>query len=400
MADVSIRRADGSELTVIMGQLWTQRAGNWSIFADQINDTEALPIDERVTVVWLESEWSGYVLRSGVADGFGQAVIMGGSGGLTKQLSASGYDNQIVARMVVDDILRESGESLSLLSAAAVSSALGSWVRTADSAGAQLSALTDAIGAIWRMQSDGSLYIGSDSWPVVSPDWDHTIPQDGWHPQHRCLELIPSSVEALPGQTYSREVGGVQITGRISSAVYRIGQSGPSARLYFIDDRVDPAHSDNLAEPLRKFVRETMRGHDLQGTFYGVAKIQRSDGTLDFEPDDKRYPIMSGVRIRVPVPGAKLTIPAGSRCQLVFEGADVQQRVATLYEPGSDVKAVARVDDSVDVGTLVFSTVANGVLTGTYTPPGGAPIPFSLGATINLRGKITSGSPHFSLPRA
>lgn len=400
MADVFIRRADGSELAVIMGQLWTQRAGNWSIFADQINNTEALPVDEQVTVVWLGSEWSGYVLRSGVADGFGQAVIMGGSGGLTKQLSASGYDNQIIARMVVDDILRESGESLSLLSAAAVSSALGSWVRVAESAGRQLSALTDAIGAIWRMQSDGTLYIGSDSWPVVSAEWDHTVPQDGWHPQHQCLELIPSSVEALPGMTYSREVGGVQITGRITSAVYLIGQSGPSARLYFVDDRVDAAHSDNLAEPLRKFVRETMRGHDLQGTFYGVAKIQRADGTLDFEPDDKRYPIMSGVRIRVPVPGAKLTIPAGSRCQLVFEGADVQQRVATLYEPGSDVKAVARVDDTVDVGTLVFSTVANGVLTGTYTPPGGVAIPFSLGAAISLRGKITSGSPHFSLPRA
>jgi hypothetical protein len=222
------------------------------------------------------------------------------------------------------------------------------------------------------------------------------VPEGGWQPSFGALRVIPSAIGAVPGDFYSRQVGGVLVAGRVGAAVYAVDASGPSARLYFIDDR---AVADNQFEPLRAFVRETMRGVELLATYTGRVEAQRSDGTLDVSPDDKRLPPMTGIRVRVPVPGAKLTVEVGSRCQLVFEGGDVQQRVATLYTPGSDVRAVARVDDSVDVGTLQFTAVANGVIAGTYTPPIGSPTVFALNTIIPLKGKITSGSPHLALPR-
>ena len=396
MADVTITRADGSIINVLQGQLWLQRAGNWCAPLDQIDSTTALAEDERVTITWQGSEYSGYVLRSSVNEGYAQVHVLGGIGGLTKELQPRGYDNQILARVVVGDISRESGEQIAQASTAALGTAMGSWLRRAGSAGDQLSALTDALGFVWRVLPDGSVWVGQDSWQPAQ-SWEHDVPEGGWMPAFGVLRVIPSAIGAVPGDFYSREIGGVLVAGRVGAAVYAVDESGPSARLYFVDDR---AVADNQFEPLRAFVRETMRGVELLATYTGRVEAQRADGTLDVSPDDKRLPPMTGVRVRVPVPGAKLTVEVGSRCQLVFEGGDVQQRVATLYTPGSDVRAVARVDDEVDCGSLKVTAVANGVFTGVYTPPTGPPIPFSLGTSIPLKGKITSGSPHLALPRS
>ncbi|MEK9737493.1 MAG: hypothetical protein VW239_09250, partial [Candidatus Nanopelagicales bacterium] len=59
---------------------------------------------------------------------------------------------------------------------------------------------------------------------------------------------------------------------------YAVDESGPSARLYFVDDR---AVADNQFEPLRAFVRETMRGIELLATYTADLLDQISDGRLD-----------------------------------------------------------------------------------------------------------------------
>ena len=46
----------------------------------------------------------------------------------------------------------------------------------------------------------------------------------------------------------------------------------------------------------------------------------------------------------------------------------------------------------------MFSTVAPGVLTGTYTDPDGVTTPITLGATIALKGKISSGFGGLKIP--
>jgi hypothetical protein len=400
VADVTLAAGNNS-YSILKAALWVQRAGNWSLIADEI-DAESPPAGQ-VTIDWQGTALRGYVLRSRLEDGLVSAVIFGGAGGLTKPLQPKMYDYQLPARMVAEDIvnqdrLRVPGgdqETLSATAAPALLQTMASWVRRSGDGGEQLSALCDALGVLWRVQLDGSIFVGTDSYQPVQ-NWEHDVPQGGWHSTHGCLEVVPSGIGALPGQRYEREVGGIVIAGRIGAATYTTGPEGPGARLYFVDDRAP--QSENAAEPLRAFVRETMRGVELLGTFTGKVALQRTNGTLDVYPDDQRLPPMTSVRLRVPVPGAKLRVLSGSRCHIVFEGGDVRQPVATLYEPGGATRAVVRVGDQIDCGTLTITSVAMGVLSGTYVDPFGATTPFSAGTPIPLKGKPVEGSPDLSLP--
>lgn len=357
MSDVYLASATG-EPAIIAASLRLNRAGNWSILADRI-DLES-EIAGQVTVSWLGSELRGYVLRSRVTDGFCTAVIEGGTGGLTKTANAKMYDLQITAAMVAQDILGEVGERLDPTSQ--VNVGLSSWVRRRETAAEQLSALCDAIGCVWRVQLDGSIWIGRDAYAVVR-GWDHDVPQDGWHALYGALRVETSQIGALPGRSYQGELPGLTEPRRILSVLYSTGD-GPQAWLYFGDDRA-PA-SDNAAEALRHFVRETMRGVEWYPSFSARVAVQRSDGTLDVYPDDRRLPPLTTVRLRLPVPGAKLTVPPGSQVTILFENGDPRQPVAVAYGTGSPPNAVALVTDGVNSGSIVIA----GSLAGGPPPSG------------------------------
>lgn len=390
MSDVRLIRGDEAT-DILTAEVWFQRAGNWSLIAEEIGSS--VPISGEVVIDWQGTTLRGYVLRSQVVEGVCSAVILGGRGGLAQALPPKMYDLQILASMPLGDILREAGEALAPSSdPAARGRSLSSWVRRAGDAGEQLSALGDAVGAVWRVLADGSVWFGADAFPPAA-DFDHDVPEGGWHPTFGCLEIVPSALGIMPGQRYSREVAGVTIAGNVAAVCYCTSGDGPSGRIYFQDERA--AQADGAAEPLRAFVRETMRGVELLGTFSGQLILQRADGTVDVIPDDKRLPGLTSVRVPVIVPGARLTFFGRARCRFVFEGGDIRYPAVTLYDGGANVAPVARVDDTVEV-TLYFTTTVlptDGVTVVTSvspTPPG---IP------IKLVGKITSGSPHLALPR-
>lgn len=118
--------------------------------------------------------------------------------------------------------------------------------------------------------------------------------------------------------------------------------------------------------------------------------------------DDPDFADLTSVQVRVPVAGAKLTVPRDARCIVEFEDGNHNLAVVTSYAVGNAQYAVALKGGRVDVGTIKFIAVANGVLTGTYIPPTGmgSPRPFVLGDVISLVGKIADGSPDISLPSA
>lgn len=348
MGDVYLASQPG-EPSVISATLRFNRAGNWSILADRI-DLEG-EISGQVTVSWLGSELRGYVLRSRVTDGFCTAVIEGGTGGLTKTANAKMYDLQISAAVVARDILGEVGERLDPTSQ--LTTALSSWVRRKGTASEQLSALCDAIDCVWRVQLDGSIWIGRDAYSVVR-GWDHDVPQDGWHALYGALRVETSQIGALPGRSYQGELPGLTEPRRILSVLYSTGD-GPQAWIYFGDDRA-PA-SDNAAEALRHFIRETMRGVEWYPSFSARVAVQRSDGTLDVYPDDRRLPPVTSVRLRLPVPGAKLTVPPGSQVTILFENGDPRQPVAVAYGAGSASAPVALVGDKTQGDALTIACV-------------------------------------------
>ena len=62
---------------------------------------------------------------------------------------------------------------------------------------------------------------------------------------------------------------------------------------------------------------------------------QRSDKTLDLQPDDARVPPCGGVPIRHGLPGVTVTVPAGGRVLLGYAGGNPDLPYASLWESGT-----------------------------------------------------------------
>jgi hypothetical protein len=128
---------------------------------------------------------------------------------------------------------------------------------------------------------------------------------------------------------------------------------------------------------------------------------QAGDGTLDLRPDDVVISGsgLSGIPLKTGMPGWAVSAPSGTRVLLGFEGGDPARPYALQWEHTSSVtqlvfdggtKAVARVDDGVNMGTLSGAAGATPV-TFSYTPAdGGIPV---VTQSLKLNGGIiTSGN--------
>lgn len=355
MSDVYLSSIEGQP-SIISGTLRRNRFGNWTVIADRIDQEQA--ISGQVVIRWLNQDLRGYVERSEVTQGFAVAVIRGGAGGLVKQLQPKMYDFQVNAGLVANDIANECGERISAASAPVLASALSSWVRRAGSATEQLNALCDAVGAVWRVELDGSILLIRDTYPAIA-GWDHDIPEGGWHARYNALRVISTELAAAPGQSYTGDLPG--LTGRRIVSVCCSTGDGPECWLHFAPaDKLESSE----AEPLRQFIRETMRDTNYHVTLSGRAAVQRADGSVDVYPDDKRLPDLTSCIIRAPVPGGKVTVNPGTQVVVLFENADPRQRVIVAYGQGNPSAAMSLVGDSTQADTISIGAVAAmGVLT-------------------------------------
>ncbi len=115
---------------------------------------------------------SGTVLagRSGVFRGAPSALIVGGAGGLSRQVPAKGYRAPL-ARQIAEDVLGTVGEVLSASSSDPNTLAVTfpHWVRLrAEMASIALELLCTQLGAAWRVVDDGSIALGPDTWSTSS----------------------------------------------------------------------------------------------------------------------------------------------------------------------------------------------------------------------------------------
>ena len=95
---------------------------------------------------------------------------------------------------------------------------------------------------------------------------------------------------------------------------------------------------DRLTGALRGVVRAMLPRVDYLALYPAKVVSQNSDGTLELQPDDQRFPGLSQVPIRYGIPGVKVTVAAGARVLLGFAGGDPQQPVAELWESATVTK--------------------------------------------------------------
>lgn len=176
------------------------RCGKWH--ADLTIDADSPPVEGKQTITIADSvQLRGTVLRSGSSGGRVTVRIIGGAGGLGRALKAKFYRG-VTARIVLADIAREAGESLSpRIDPGLLGRMLPRWVRMAGTASEALLVTCEALGVGWRIESDGALWVGNETWSVM--DAEHGVisssPSDGTH------EISMTTPALAPGVLFRNE---------------------------------------------------------------------------------------------------------------------------------------------------------------------------------------------------
>lgn len=216
-----------NSLPVIEARLQVTRQGAWT--SDVVVDAETaaqVATGSRVNLTLANGAISflGTVYRG---DPYAQTVtlkVVGGANGLSKKCAPRFY-NPCAIRLPLADLLKDAGETLSPDSdQSTLGAALSGWAMLRQDVALALSSLADAgpEGAIWRVQPDGSVFFGVDSYPVSAlQDFELVdyMPQEG-------LQVIAAEVpNVFPGQTFNSR--------KVSAVEHVIHQNGSRARVWF-----------------------------------------------------------------------------------------------------------------------------------------------------------------------
>ncbi len=156
--------------------------------------------------------------------------------------------------------------------------------------------------------------------------------------------------------------------------------------------------SSKILEGLHRLIDQRTRRVDYCALYPCTVVAQRADGTLDLAPETDALPAPQAVPYRT-LPGVALTVPAGSRVLLGFEGADPARPVALLWELGTVTRLAlngsttraAREGDDVSASTSLAAWMA-AVTTKLNTGAGAVPTaPSTIGA-------VAGGSDALRLP--
>lgn len=181
------------EARIVMPRIGVWHADLTVDAAEAIAGKQAISIADSVRL-------DGAVLRSGVIGGRVTLRMVGGAGTMGAMLKPKFYRG-VTARIVLSDIAREAGEALSSrISPSLLSRMLPKWVRLAGSASEALLVLTKTLGVGWRIEGDGSLWVGEETWPPF--DIEHDViggnSSDGVH------EVAMVAPALTPGVTFRK----------------------------------------------------------------------------------------------------------------------------------------------------------------------------------------------------
>lgn len=305
---------------VLSMQMDIPRVGVWSAVA-QVDALE--PVSGRVDLVVGGRTWKGTVTSGGdVADNVTVRVV-GGAGGFGAVVPARFFAN-VPLRVPLADALSAAGETLSATSDPSLTSAvLPFWSTRQTTLGEALASMLSAVGGpAWRVLPDGSVWLGRETWPAFTPEGVTTLVGNDPVSQVRTYGLEDLSV--LPGMTLDGY--------RISHVTIRA-----TAEATHVDVWAEPASETGFSRMLAALVALILRlvGPRLDYLARYPATVNEQVGdVLSLTPDDPRMPPMVGVPIRG-LPGVRVTVHPGARCNVGFDRGDPSRFYATDFEPSA-----------------------------------------------------------------
>lgn len=275
-------------------------SGAWDATAE-VTTSDVSTVSGRVTLRVGETELSGTTKRAGTdAGGKTTLRIVAGAGALDAAVEPLGYD-PTTTEAVVAAILAKGGEVLDPTSdPTALLFLLPHWVRMgkADVAMA-LRRLIEAVGVTWRHSLNGLIWIGTDTYPEISPEYvlEQEAPTEGFD------VIALESLAVLPGKTFRGQ--------KISAVEYTVDSTRCRARVSYGQTRAGEAAEFGL------WVRRETAHTDYFGSYDVRVVQQNGDGTLEIIPDSPRIPGLSRIPIRS-LPGVRVKVSPGARATLRF----------------------------------------------------------------------------------
>lgn len=367
MTDVTLNGYGASACSALL-----PRVGAWSV--DLELDTDDAPSGAAVVQIGGELTLRGTVTSGAVVDGCWRGRVVGGAGGLRREVAAVAQRGGTLA-LALRDALAAAGEALA--PGVELNDAAPLWHRLAGPAGAAVADVARAAGCAWRVLPDGSVWVGRETWPAHAPEVDVV----DWRPEVGRLELAGDTLGILPGQSLRARA---DLTVRVGCVEHRA--SGDALRTVVLAEP-EAAERGRLLDAFERLLAPLRRRVDYQALYAARVVGQAADGTLELLPDDPRVPPCRGVPIRAGLPGVRAEVPAGARALLTYEQGDPRRPVAALWELGSvtslfvnaSERRVARTDDATGNGSITFAVAANTpslgltTLTVAYAPPSGPP---------------------------
>ena len=379
--------------TTLAGQLVTSlsltipRVGLWSAEVEVDADTA---LSGAVDLVVEGRTWRGLVYRGAVELGRWHGRIVG-AGALLGVLPPQAWRDTTLLE-VLRETARAAGVDLGA-DLGDLSHAVTHWHRREAPATHTLAAVAEAAGFAWRALADGTLWCGEDTWDLQVLPAELAEMLDASPAVGRYELAGTAALDALPGRTIALDDHGDVRVGLVEHR-----QQGAALRTILHSERADDvgAGAGRLRAALAAIVRAETRRVDYHALYPSTVLSQDgAGGALELRPDSDLLPPPQAVPLRT-LPGVQLTIPAGTRVLLGYEGGDPRRPFAALAElanvtrlavNGASTKA-AREGDDVSAGgsaapptgmlgwmtqvTAALATLAPSVVT--------VPVPTTLGA--------------------
>ena len=323
--------------TTLAGKLVTSltltlpRVGLWS--ADVEVDDDA-PLSGAVDLVVEGRTWRGHVYRGAVELGRGRYRLSAAPGLLGVLGPQAWRDTTLL------EVLRETALAAGLTLATDLgdlSALVTHWHRRAAPGTHTVAAVAEAAGLSWRCLADGTLWCGLDAWDLQVLPAELVELLDAAPSVGRYELAGVAALDILPGRTVALDDHGDVRVGLVEHR-----QHGAALRTVVHSERAEDvgAGAGRLRAALAALVRAETRRVDYHALYpASVVSQDGAGGPLDLRPDTEALPPPQAVPLRC-VNGVKLTVPAGTRVLLGYEGGDPSRPYAVLG-PLADVTRFA-----------------------------------------------------------
>lgn len=296
---------------VVAARLTMPESGAWVGQLELV--AEEVAVGALVTLASFDGKLTlvGTVVRGKmIADRY-TALVVGGAGGLEKNVTAQGYRTS-PAQIVAAGICTEVGETLAPSPDLAV--LLTSWTRAAGSARAALDSLAKHLGVPWRVNALGLVEFGA---PLYLPADDETAVELDRDEARGVLTLGVEVPRLLPGTTI-REV-------QARTIVHTLDESGiQTLVLYGAHERMRGAFDRLVSRALPRL--DFLARYEAR-----VVAQSPADDSLELFPVDERIPPLSSVPLLVPAPGFRILVAPGARVLLGWDGGDPSKPYAEAF---------------------------------------------------------------------